>query len=147
MLTDIPIPEDAPVKLPWQAPAVLETLLRPARISQAKSLKRRTPPVKAAPQETPPEKPRALTIEDEPVLFSSDVRMVNLTATVYDAVQLICKRELMFQTAMDPYPLVQLIGEPGLCHKSHLPAASSQEVPVLISGSMFIETPTNPQIS
>lgn len=74
-LRDLPIPEEAPVRLPWQAPAVLEALLehgphgRPHRRPSGGE-------------------PSGASLEAangaEQALFSSEVRLVNLTVTVYD---------------------------------------------------------------
>lgn len=67
-LEDIPIPDEAPVKLPWQAAAIVEELLRPPGP--------RSPAAPAAP--TP------AASEDGTVRFSADVRLVNLTVSVFD---------------------------------------------------------------
>ena len=81
-LRDVPIPLDSPVKMTWQAVDVLDDLLasrRPAR--------------PAGKPETPssPSQQALLPDDEAPVagesgaVFSSDVRMVDLTAAVYDA--------------------------------------------------------------
>ncbi len=69
-LTDLPIPEDSPVKMHWQAPDVLEQLLEaPAR---------RPPPPKteaAAPTDDGVDDP-------DGAVFRSDVRMVNMVVAI-----------------------------------------------------------------
>ena len=86
-LKNIPIPKDSPVKMPWQAPDVLAELRSqpvrappgPARRGRAASgaaaSSHPEPPGDASPR---PKDPSEAT-------FSSEVRMVNLTAAVYDA--------------------------------------------------------------
>ena len=69
-LVDIPVPRDSPVKMPWQAPALLDQMLsQPAAVGKPKV----ADTVSAGPEKT-----------NESV-FRLDVRMVNLTATVNDA--------------------------------------------------------------
>jgi VWFA-related protein len=78
-LRHMPVPQDSPVKLPWQAPGVLEAILA-GETSNSKS----PPP---APQS---KKPAAKTPADAAfapegeALFTSSVRMVSLNAAVYD---------------------------------------------------------------
>lgn len=72
-LADIAIPEDSPVKLPWQAPAVLDAILKgPERDRAARSRTAETQPKSMAPVE-----------ETGTALFRSDVRLVNLVAAVF----------------------------------------------------------------
>jgi Ca-activated chloride channel family protein len=68
-LIDIPVPDDSPVRFPWQAPAVLNALLRR--------------PAMATPAAGRPGYSTTLIREDAP-LFVSDVRMVNLAVAAYD---------------------------------------------------------------
>jgi len=81
ILDDIPIPEDSPVKLPWQAPEILAelTAVRKAARSSRKRNSKPAPPGETG-QGTGPE-----TIEGGIPRFSSEVRLVNLTAAVFDA--------------------------------------------------------------
>jgi VWFA-related protein len=76
-LEDFEIPANWPLKMPWQAPAVLEDILRGAPAA-GRSAKAEAPP--------PPDPVNAekLPIEEGTALFRSDVRMVNLTVTVTD---------------------------------------------------------------
>jgi VWFA-related protein len=67
-LLDEPFPDDSPVKLPWQAPAILESLLTARRPSRA------------------PPTPRDSTPSDGTPLFRSEVRIVALTVSVVDPV-------------------------------------------------------------
>lgn len=79
-LIDMPIPADSPVKLPWQARAILNEITR-----EQKPLKRK---------KKPPQPLRSAAegnMEAEPILsveglprFTSSVRMVNLNAAVFD---------------------------------------------------------------
>jgi Ca-activated chloride channel homolog len=77
-LEDFNIPEEWPLKMPWQAPAVLDDILSG------------NAPGPGSPSDaTVPPPPEAATAEPLPVdagtpLFRSDVRMVNLTVTVTD---------------------------------------------------------------
>jgi VWFA-related protein len=81
LLEDFEIPDEWPLKMPWQAPAVLEDILRgippPAR---AQSVEPPGPPETTAPEPAS----EALPAEEGAALFRSDVRMVNLTVTVTD---------------------------------------------------------------
>ena len=71
-LTDFEIPEDSPVKFPWQAPAILDAILEaPA--------KRPAPPAAKLPAAG-----KAIASDEDPV-FRSDVRMVNLVVSAYGA--------------------------------------------------------------
>jgi VWFA-related protein len=78
-LRNMAVPQDSPVKLPWQGPAALDAIVAgekrrtkaTPRPAQAKN------PPAAAPAES------ALAPEGE-ALFTSSVRMVNLAAAVYD---------------------------------------------------------------
>lgn len=68
-LIDAAIPEDSPVKMHWQAPALLDAILSPS------------PPPAAGP--AAPETSDAVL--GEIPLFRSDVRLVNLAVAVFDA--------------------------------------------------------------
>ena len=77
ILEDFPIPDEWPLKMPWQAPGVLEDILRgipPA--ARAQAAEPVPPPESSAPEPLP--------LEEGAPLFRSDVRMVNLTVTVTD---------------------------------------------------------------
>lgn len=83
VLEDFEIPDEWPLKMPWQAPAVLEDILR--GIPAAARAHAEEPP--SAPPETAVSEPvpsEALAGEEGAALFRSDVRMVNLTVTVTD---------------------------------------------------------------
>ncbi len=73
VLQDIPIPEDSPVKLPWQASGIVEEIL-----AEKKSTAQ---PAAALTEQTAP--PPSLAGEGMPV-FRSSVRLVNLMAAVFD---------------------------------------------------------------
>jgi VWFA-related protein len=76
-----PIPQDSPIKLPWQAPAVLEAIL--AGEKRAGKTPRTAP--KPSPSENRQEAPPKAPLADEgQALFTSEVRMVNFSAAVYD---------------------------------------------------------------
>jgi VWFA-related protein len=78
-LEDFAIPDDWPLKMPWQAPDVLEDILRgvpPQPRPQA------TEP--SAPPPAPADDPLPVSVDEGTPLFRSDVRMVNLTVTVTD---------------------------------------------------------------
>jgi VWFA-related protein len=83
-LRNMAVPQDSPVKLPWQAPAALDAI-----VAGGKRKARNTPqapPAKNPPAKNPPEAApaeAALAPEGE-ALFTSSVRMVNLAAAVYD---------------------------------------------------------------
>ena len=70
-LTDYAVPEDSPVKFPWQAPEILASLLQSPEL-------RERPRLPENDSEPAPSLPRA-----DPV-FRSDVRMVNLIVAAYD---------------------------------------------------------------
>jgi Ca-activated chloride channel family protein len=74
-LVDIPIPADSPIKMPWQAPSVVQTLL-----TQRAAAKKAAPLTKAVqPSAESEERPG----EKEGVaLFRSDVRVVALSVAV-----------------------------------------------------------------
>jgi VWFA-related protein len=78
-LRNMPIPQDSPVKLPWQAPAVLEGI-----VAGEKRKARTTRQVPAT--KSPPAGNRvdAAPAPDDEATFTSSVRMVNLAAAVYD---------------------------------------------------------------
>jgi hypothetical protein len=71
-LQALDIPPDAPVKLPWQAKAVLEELTAPPKATNDPAVGQ-TANVE-----------EALSVSDGAPLFRSDVRLVNLTVAVYD---------------------------------------------------------------
>ena len=73
-----PFPTDAPFRVHWQAETVVEDLLSAPK-------KRRPLPRAGQKQSTRSEIASALTVEDDEVLFRSDVRMVNLPVSVFDA--------------------------------------------------------------
>lgn len=66
-LEDIPIPDDSPVKLPWQAAAIVDRLLRPPQ-----------------PGSPPPAASGSAPLQEGMVRFSADVRLVNLSVSVFD---------------------------------------------------------------
>ena len=69
-LTDFKIPEDSPVKFPWQAPGILNSILEgPAKRPEPLAAKL-------------PEAGKAIASAEDPV-FRSDVRMVNLVVSAY----------------------------------------------------------------
>ena len=71
-LADHPIPKESPIKFPWQAPAVLEEILR-------------GPPTPSSFAESETKHPKAdFSIDDSSLLFRSDVRMVNLVLAASD---------------------------------------------------------------
>ena len=71
-LTDHPIPKESPIKFPWQAPAVLEEILR-------------GPPAPSSFTESKTKQPKAdFSVDDSRLLFRSDVRMVNLVLAASD---------------------------------------------------------------
>ena len=71
-LTDHPIPKGSPIKFPWQAPALLEEILR-------------GPPAPSSFTESKTKQPKAdFSIDDSSLLFRSDVRMVNLVLAASD---------------------------------------------------------------
>ncbi|MBL8178340.1 MAG: VWA domain-containing protein [Bryobacterales bacterium] len=69
-LSELPYPDDAPVKMPWLAPAVLDSILLGSKVSAA------TP---GAPASHPQEQTR-----DGVAVFRSEVRVVALTVAVTD---------------------------------------------------------------
>jgi len=70
VLADMEIPENSPVKLPWQAPGILEEILSGSKPRQT--------------GERPLARDRGKE-EAGAAVFRSDVRMVNLSVAVYDA--------------------------------------------------------------
>jgi VWFA-related protein len=78
ILEEFAIPDDWPLKMPWQAPALLDTILRGGPLG-ARSRPAEPPAALPEPDTVP-----ALPIEEGTPLFRSDVRMVNLTVTVTD---------------------------------------------------------------
>ena len=79
-LRNIPIPQDSPVKLPWQAPAVLEAIVAGEK-SKARSATRQVPSDEKSARGKPDD---AAPAADGEAMFTSSVRMVNLAAAVYD---------------------------------------------------------------
>lgn len=78
VLGDIPIPDDSPVKLPWQAPGIVEAILADKKSSRA-------PPPKPVPNPQPEGGSTPITVDEGIPVFSSSVRLVNLTAAVFDS--------------------------------------------------------------
>jgi VWFA-related protein len=78
VLEDFAIPGDWPLKMPWQAPALLDSILRGDALA-GRSRYAEPPPAPPEPDALP-----ALPIEEGTPLFRSDVRMVNLTVTITD---------------------------------------------------------------
>jgi hypothetical protein len=74
VLTDMPLPEDAPVKLHWQAPQILQAILK----DPSGRIRRGPGSSATAPQ------PNARGVSQELPVFTSDVRVVNLTVSVTD---------------------------------------------------------------
>lgn len=119
----MPVPEEAPVRFPWQAPEVIEAILRGGPPPQAQK-----GPAAATSSDT------ANAVDREQFVFRSDVRMVNLTVSV---------------TEPDGQPTLDLlsdefeIAEDGVPQK--IAAFSSEEAPfnlVLLldlSDSTFVE--------
>ena len=78
-ISDMPFPEDAPFRLHWQAPEVVDRLLSAPRQRFGRP---RTRPVrtKTLDGDTP-----VVSVDSEEVLFTSDVRIVNIPVAVYDS--------------------------------------------------------------
>ena len=76
VLEDIPIPEDSPVKLPWQAPPIVNSLIAARKRSKPSKPGRHSP--------LPAETTKATTVDEGIPHFTAEVRMVNLTAAVFD---------------------------------------------------------------
>lgn len=76
-IEEVPFPEEAPFRVHWQAEAVVEDLL------SAPKQRHSAPPVEQQPARS--EISSALTVEDDEILFRSDVRIVNLPVSVFDA--------------------------------------------------------------
>ncbi len=74
-LIDQPIPDDSPIKLPWQSVEILE------EIFQAGKRPNRGP----KPQQHEPAPPSPKSLPEVGTVFRSDVRMVNLVVTATDA--------------------------------------------------------------
>jgi VWFA-related protein len=79
VLEDFAIPEDWPLKMPWQAPEVLEDILLGRAAGSPPHLAVSEPP--AAPE---PVADLELPPVEEGALFRSDVRMVSMTVTATD---------------------------------------------------------------
>ena len=75
-LTDIPVPADSPVKLHWEAKPIAERML---------TLSRRRPLPSAAPEDASSLNAPEESEENGEFTFTSDVRLVNVNAAVYDA--------------------------------------------------------------
>jgi len=90
-LKNIPIPDDSPVKMTWQAEDVVRKLRLDAKSDQrrqkARSKRNRSKRSKDESKTVPsiPADGEVLSVSGGPVLFSSDVRLVNLTAAVTDS--------------------------------------------------------------
>jgi VWFA-related protein len=77
VVEEVPFPAEAPFRVHWQAEAVVADLLSAPK-------QRRSPPrVKEQPERS--EIASALTVGDDEILFRSDVRIVNLPVSVFDA--------------------------------------------------------------
>jgi len=77
-----PIPQDSPVKLPWKAPDVLDAIVAgERRTAKTPRTASKPPPAENNSPETPAETALA---PEAGALFTSEVRMVNLSAAVYD---------------------------------------------------------------
>ena len=74
-IKDLPIPEDSPVKLPWQAPGILERMLEAGAAPKPRA--QTAPPIASSDSAPAP-------AAEETALFRSDVRLVNLTVAAYD---------------------------------------------------------------
>lgn len=70
-LKDFEVPNDSPVKFPWQAPEILDSLLQPPELQE-------TPEPPESNSEPTPSLPGG------DLIFRSDVRMVNLIVTAFD---------------------------------------------------------------
>ena len=78
-ISELPFPQDAPVRLHWQAPEALKHLL--VRPKQTR-LRRRRHPVTPPPADE--SKTEVFTVTDGEVRFRSDVRIVNMPVAVHD---------------------------------------------------------------
>jgi len=76
-IEEVPFPAEAPFSVHWQAEAVVEDLLS--------APKQRRPPPRVEQQPARSEVASALAVEDDEILFRSDVRVVNLAVSVFDA--------------------------------------------------------------
>jgi VWFA-related protein len=79
VLEDFVIPDDWPLKMPWQAPEVLEDILLGRRTGSAPD-----PIAEPAAAEGLSPEQEALPVEEGTALFRSDVRMVSMTLTATD---------------------------------------------------------------
>ncbi len=77
-LEDFEIPDEWPLKMPWQAPAVLDDILSGHRAE------RRSQTAESAAPPPKQDAPEPLSLDAGTPLFRSDVRMVNMTVTVTD---------------------------------------------------------------
>jgi len=77
VVEDLPFPKDAPFRLHWQTEAVIDDLLS--------APKQRRPPPPQARQPPRSDVASNLNVDDEDILFRSNVRMVNLPLAVFDA--------------------------------------------------------------
>lgn len=77
VLREFPIPDDAPIKLPWQASAIVAELLArsPGRSSRKRVRRHAAPAGEGA---------KPVEVENGRPVFVSSVRMVNLTVAVFD---------------------------------------------------------------
>ena len=122
-LTNEPIPEDSPIKLPWQSVEALAEVLD--------QKKPRKPPPLPGPQAAPaPTKPHSAA--GNPV-FRSDVRMVNLVVTATDA----AGRPV---TELDPEDFI--IIEEG--HEQEVSFAGSDDVPFNLAILLDLSGSTKP---
>ena len=77
---NLPFPQDAPVRLHWQAPQILRRLFVRPKQTSLRRRDRPTPPPPAGDAEA-----QRLTVTGGAVRFSSDVRIVNMPVAVHDA--------------------------------------------------------------
>lgn len=83
VLEDMPIPPDWRVKPPWLAPPILDEIVAGQRRTSGRRRPRSKPKLRPeAPEQVDSE---ATTVEGGMPRFSSDVRMVNLAAAVFDS--------------------------------------------------------------
>ena len=71
-IIDHPIPDNSPIKMPWQAPAALDQILRPS-------------PIPPPPKAKRTDEPESVEASQSETVFRSDVRMVDLVVTAVDA--------------------------------------------------------------
>jgi VWFA-related protein len=74
-LIDQPIPDDSPIKLPWQSLEVLDEILQPNKRPKHRPQPKQLDPAPLSQSSSP----------EDSTVFRSDVRMVNLVVTATDA--------------------------------------------------------------